>query len=741
MNQFNKRVKIGTGNMYNVNRLDETVIQTSTSIANNLETEDFDVALGASQGVILKSMIDAIEGVAIANNLTTDSNTIALGASQGVVIKAITDDLGARLTDAETAISTLQTDLTTAEGDITTLQGDITTINTHLTSIDENITGIHSDITTLITRTTDSSTGNAALGARVGTLESQMTTANSNISSLQSSRTTDEANIATLQSQMTTANSNISTNTSNISTINSIVTNGTTGNSALGSRVSTLESRTTDVSIGNSALGSLVNDSSKGNNALYAAVSSIMGSSYTLTGSGDISVTGTSSKVVSLNSSLATAYTFTGSPSFNNTTYFTSVLNAGNNRLNIQAGTGNDVKIDCFNSGGSLRLQTQSVDRLVLGTAPTFSGTSALTIDPTQLNEVDFGIATLKAYSFLINNNEMFRIQESGITSQTDLNVFGSAQLSDTVSLNPRSGTTDIGPSTILVLDGTGTNLFTSNIAGSGNTLKFQTNTTDRLQIDDSGVHIPVLDVTTSGSMALLKTNEIREASGTAIHFRSNSTSSSNVQDFYFGNTTTDSTAYILTAYGPTPTIYQKAKASGTKVVQQAYIGGGSATDVTTLDNNGLTVNYLKIGTTGQANSGGLRMNGTNLEYYNGTAWTVLATPTLPGAGVNFTITSDGAGGVTTAMLNCTPTSGVVPSSYYSTVTIPSSCYDSPEWNVMARITSQTSGIPTGVNVRWQRTSARTYNIIPTLYTADYNIGGLSSGESITVFAIFQAAA
>jgi hypothetical protein len=98
--------------------------------------------------------------------------------------------------------------------------------------------------TTIDNRTTDASTGNAALGTRMTAAEGTITSHTGSITTL-NTRTTDAS----------TGNVALGTR---VTTLESRTTNATTGNTQLGTRVTTLEARTTDATTGNTALGDRV---------------------------------------------------------------------------------------------------------------------------------------------------------------------------------------------------------------------------------------------------------------------------------------------------------------------------------------------------------------------------------------------------------------------------------------------------------------------------------------------------
>lgn len=130
--------------------------------------------------------------------------------------------------------------------EITNRSNAVAAINTRLNS---NIAGGGiSDLptwkTTIDNRTTDASTGNAALGTRMTAAEGTITSHTGSIATL-NTRTTDAS----------TGNTALGTR---LTTVETRTTNATSGNTGLDSRLTTVENRTTNATTGNTALGARV---------------------------------------------------------------------------------------------------------------------------------------------------------------------------------------------------------------------------------------------------------------------------------------------------------------------------------------------------------------------------------------------------------------------------------------------------------------------------------------------------
>ena len=135
-------------------------------------------------------------------------------------------------TDYSGDISSLQTGLSTANSNITALQGRMSTAEGNITTLQSDMTAAEGDISTL---------------------QSGLSTANSNITTLQGRVTTAEGNITTLQSDMTAAEGDISTLQSGLSTANSNIT-------ALQGRVTTAEGNITTLQSDMTAAESIIGD-------------------------------------------------------------------------------------------------------------------------------------------------------------------------------------------------------------------------------------------------------------------------------------------------------------------------------------------------------------------------------------------------------------------------------------------------------------------------------------------------
>lgn len=142
MNQFNKRVRTNTGNIFNINYMDE----------------DDNPGPPGPPG--------PTPTIEIANNLTTNDPTVALSAAQGVVLKAITDgmeqdlaDVGSLALNNQSNITTLQGQMTTANNNVSTLQGQMTTANTNIGTLQGQMTTANTNIATHTSQISDLQTG------------------------------------------------------------------------------------------------------------------------------------------------------------------------------------------------------------------------------------------------------------------------------------------------------------------------------------------------------------------------------------------------------------------------------------------------------------------------------------------------------------------------------------------------------------------------------------------------------
>lgn len=213
-----------------------------------------------------------------------------------------------------------------------------------------------------------------------------------------------------------------------------------------------------------------------------------------------------------------------------------------------------------------------------------------------------------------------------------------------------------------------------------------------------------------------LMANSFGNNSAGSMYFRNNTATTTANADFYFSNCTADTVSYIITPYASTNTVYLKSKSSAFNVVHQTWISS-SATDVITMDTNGVKLNYACIGTGSNAQTGGLRMSSSNFQYYDGSAWqTVSNNAGTNNSSVTFTATK-GAGGIT--YTTAYGTSGISiatnPDNFTIQITLPSTSPDVADRGIMYNRTIQV-GYPTDLEFQVTKSSTRVYRF--TAYSA-----------------------
>jgi hypothetical protein len=138
------------------------------------------------------------------------------------------------------------------------------------------------------------------------------------------------------------------------------------------------------------------------------------------------------------------------------------------------------------------------------------------------------------------------------------------------------------------------------------------------------GPYLTLLDIDYSGitvnTGVPLKSNIIRPASGIDVTIQGNTATIGDTTTLSISNNTISSTTLQIIPFGSTNTVFIRSALGATSVVHQAFIAS-VATDVATINTSGLSLNYTKIGTAGQASLGGLQTSGTNLQYHNGTGF------------------------------------------------------------------------------------------------------------------------
>lgn len=125
---------------------------------------------------------------------------------------------------------------------------------------------------------------------------------------------------------------------------------------------------------------------------------------------------------------------------------------------------------------------------------------------------------------------------------------------------------------------------------------------------------------------ANVTTNTVTCLPASAMYLRGDGLTSTQAQSYYLSNCSLDSTALHIRPDGATDDISIKSLTATGSITHQAYISG-TPTAVATVNTSGLSIDYIRIGSNGQAAVGGLRRNGTLMQFHDGTAWTTLATP------------------------------------------------------------------------------------------------------------------
>lgn len=275
MNQFNKRVRTNTGNIFNINYSNEEDTNNTgggsgggggatVAVVNNLVTNDPDAALSAAQGVVLKGITDTtngqISGIQEALN-TVDQEITSLG-DRTTVLEGQVSSFDANLYTLQQTVAQNTTDITAVNTRVDGVNGDINSIYQDLNTVDINVTGLLNKVDQSVTTSSTPTFQNALIaGQTFSTVYGRLQTAETNITNNTGNITLNTNSINTLNgrvnqdvrttasptfvaatiggttftsvlTRMTTAESNITTNTSNItsntSSITSLLTRMTT---------------------------------------------------------------------------------------------------------------------------------------------------------------------------------------------------------------------------------------------------------------------------------------------------------------------------------------------------------------------------------------------------------------------------------------------------------------------------------------------------------------------------------
>jgi len=177
-----------------------------------------------------------------------------------------------RIGQNEADITSLESSLTTTNSNVSANASAISVLDTTVISQGNSITSISGDVTTLQTTVNDPTTGVAANATGVSNLTTRVTTAEGNI-------TTNSSDITTLQTNLSTTNSNISANSTAISGLDTRITtaegNITTNASDITTLESTVNNPTTGVSANATAISGLTTRVTDAENDISSNASAI----------------------------------------------------------------------------------------------------------------------------------------------------------------------------------------------------------------------------------------------------------------------------------------------------------------------------------------------------------------------------------------------------------------------------------------------------------------------------------
>lgn len=126
-----------------------------------------------------------------------------------------------------------------------------------------------------------------------------------------------------------------------------------------------------------------------------------------------------------------------------------------------------------------------------------------------------------------------------------------------------------------------------------------------------------------------VRVTTIQPRSGTMLKFRGNTATTTDLIDFVFQNNSVGTTGYQISPVGSSDEVYIRSSTKTSDVFHQFWASGTTATTALTFGSTGLIADNMIIGTTGAAQTGGLRMNGTALEYYASSAWNTLSSAAI----------------------------------------------------------------------------------------------------------------
>lgn len=224
----------------------------------------------------------------------------------------------------------------------------------------------------------------------------------------------------------------------------------------------------------------------------------------------------------------------------------------------------------------------------------------------------------------------------------------------------------------------------------------------------------PTVDLDINGNSAIsgsLQCNNYNNSGSTNFFNSSSTTGSNTVYTFYNANSAGNSTYSTQIAPWIDGNIMTFSGSGNNRI--RATINGTSNTEfITCTSAGGAVYNYIAIGSNALTVTGALRMNGSVLEYYTGTGWRSLNTPSIKiSMNTNPTAISTTASAPSSSYISAAVTSGGI------SITVTTS-YDYLEPELDCSIQRISSGLPISFALRIMRTAARTYVIYP---TNDYN--------------------
>jgi hypothetical protein len=145
--------------------------------------------------------------------------------------------------------------------------------------------------------------------------------------------------------------------------------------------------------------------------------------------------------------------------------------------------------------------------------------------------------------------------------------------------------------------------------------------------INISGSYQSLLDLDTAGvvfnPIIPMYIPMIRSNASDIFYIHKNTLTATETFDLVISNCLTSNVGIEISPVGTSDATYIKSVTGTGSVVLQKWVGI-VPTDAITISPTGVKLDYSYVGTNGPVVTGGLRMNGANLEFYNGTAWKVI---------------------------------------------------------------------------------------------------------------------